>query len=167
MHLHHGSFVLGIASTALAGVVLLSNSFVSSTTAQPMSPDQHLAMLLEEHHAVKQAAQRAQMMAVAYQLDSAGFHDLDESLAAGRMVSGALGTARKARIAVQATMWPHELSDNAARLVTQFQRLEDALRDEDVARAAPAAKEVHDLYHSLSDNTYTILSGAVPSEHSH
>jgi hypothetical protein len=115
------------------------------------------------------AVQKSQAMTVAYQLDGSGLHELDEKLNGGEFVAGALGKVRKARIAVQSTMWPAEMQDTANMLVGEMTELETALRNEDVAGGAPHAKEVHDIAHVLSDGVYTWLStGQAPSEpHGH
>src|SRR5215204_6595402 len=108
------------------------------------------------------AVQRTQAMAVIHQLDTAGLHDLDVALTGGQVPSGALGVVRRGRIAAQATSWPHELEADAAAMAQGMERLEAGLRDEDAAKAQPAAKEVHDLEHDLSDKVYAWLSGAAP-----
>jgi len=112
------------------------------------------------------AVQRTQAMAVIHQLDTAGLHDLDVALTGGQVPSGALGVVRRGRIAAQATSWPHEVEDDAAAMVQAMERLEAGLRDEDAAKAQPAAKEVHDLEHDLSNKVYAWLSGAAaPASH--
>jgi hypothetical protein len=110
-----------------------------------------------------QLAQKAQVMAVTFQLDKSDFHDLDEALAAGTLPAGALGPVRRARIATEATEWPQPLNDKAKELVGHMQALEEALRAEDVAKAAPHAKEVHEVGHDLSNAAYTWLAGEQPS----
>jgi hypothetical protein len=112
--------------------------------------------------------QKTQAMTTAYQLDTSGLHDLDVRMNNGEFVSGALGKVRKARIAVQSTMWPHEMQDTANALVAEMTSLETALRNEDVAGGAPYAKQVHDVAHVLSDGVYTWLStGQAPSAPAH
>ena len=103
-------------------------------------------------------AQKAQVIAVTFQLDKSGFHDLDESLAAGTMPSGALGNVRRARIALVATDWPEAMHETVRELGGHMMALEEALRAEDVAGAAPHAKKVHDVGHDLSAAVYTMLS---------
>ena len=113
-------------------------------------------------------AQKAQVMAVTFQLDKSGFHDLDESLAAGTMPSGALGNVRRARIALMATDWPEAMHELARELGGHMMELEQALRAEDVAGAAPHAKKVHDVGHDLSTAVYTMLStGQAAPAHGH
>lgn len=114
-----------------------------------------------------QLAQKAQVMAVTFQLDKSGFHDLDESLAAGTLPAGALGPVRRARVATEATEWPSALRDTAMKLVHHMKDLEEAIRAEDVAKAAPLAKEVHDVGHDLSAAVYSWLAGEQPSQTKH
>jgi hypothetical protein len=114
------------------------------------------------------AIQRSQVMTTAYQLDSTGLHDLDVKMNSGELVSGALGKVRKARIAVQSTMWPSEMQDTANTLIGEMMALETALRNEDVSGGARHAKEVHDVAHVLADGVYTWLStGQAPALPSH
>jgi hypothetical protein len=113
------------------------------------------------------AAQKAQVMIATYQFNNSGYHELDVKLNAGEFVPGALGSVRRGRIAVQSTMWPHDLQADASALANKMVQLEGALRDEDVPTAAPLAKEMHEMYHGLSDKAYAWLSGAAPAEHGH
>ncbi len=126
-------------------------------------PAQSVAAQADAHH----SAQKAQVMAVTFQLDKSGFHDLEESLAAGTLPSGALGPVRRARIATEATEWPSALHDTSKKLVHHMKELEEALRAENVAKAAPLAKEVHELGHDLSSAVYSWLSGEQPSQTKH
>jgi hypothetical protein len=167
--LHRLSFLAGALTSAAALTIAWSvglgtpPAIAQQTTGQqPMGQE-----TMADTHELEEAIQKTQVIAVAYQLDNAGFHALDESLAAGKMVPGALGTVRRARIAAEATTWPDSMRDTEMKLVAEMRMLEDALRDEKVADAAPHAKAVHDLEHDLSDLAYTWLSGAQPMPHDH
>ena len=116
------------------------------------------AVSADQQESAMRAAQKAQLVAVTYQLDTTGLHDLDESLAAGTMPAGALGKIRRARIATMATDWPDEMRELAGKLGNHMTELEEALRAEDVGRAAPRAKEVHEVAHDLSAAVYAMLS---------
>jgi hypothetical protein len=142
--------------------VVTTLGFGASPTAAQQAPmEQQLAE-------VRAAAQRAQMIATTYQLDSSGLHDLDVALnEQGQLVSGALGKVRKARIATQTTAWPHEMEETAGKLVVQMLLLEQGLRDENVEAAKGPAKEVHDIAHDLSAMTYDQLGGQQPAGHGH
>lgn len=133
----------------VAGVGLTLASVAAPTT--PASAQQDASMM----------AMKAQLMAVTFQLDKSGFHDLDESLAAGTMVPGGLGSVRRARIALMATDWPDELRPMAMELAGHMTELESALRAEDVVAAAPEARAVHDVGHDLSSAVYGYLSGGL------
>jgi hypothetical protein len=149
MKLYRGSLLTGTVAGALIVGVVSILAFARPTEAQM---DLQLAI------------QKSQAMTTAYQLDTSGLHDLDVKLNSGEFVSGALGKVRKARIAVQTTMWPVEMQGTANSLAGEMMELETALRNEDVAAGAPHAKEVHDLAHQLADGAYTWLStGQAPS----
>ena len=112
-----------------------------------------------------QAAVKAQVIAVTFQLDMAGFHDLEDSTAAGAIPRGALGNVRRARIATQATDWPEALRDKATELVSHMMALEDGLRAEDPGVAAQPARHVHEVGHDLSTLVYAWLGGHSASSH--
>jgi len=116
-------------------------------------------------------AQKAQVAHATYQLDSAGLHAIDDGAKAGTIPPGALGSVRKARIAVQATEWPDGLKDMAMDQVASMKALEEAIRTEDPAKVAEPAARVHDSGHDLSDAAYTWLdTGTMPEaghEHMH
>jgi hypothetical protein len=151
MKLHRLSFLAG-AAFAVAAVALASILGFGARTTEAQGD----AMA---------AAQRAQLIAVTYQLDSAGFHQLDETLNSGTFVPGALGTVHRARVAMQSTMWPTDNDEKATadNMVTEMIALEGALRDENVTAAAPHAHQVHELGHKISDQTYAWLSAAMGS----
>lgn len=153
MRLHRLSLFVGAAAGALAVMFASSLGF----GVKPLAAEEDL-------HA---AVQKTQVMAVTYQLDTSGFHDLDEKLNVGEMVSGALGRVRRARIATQATDWPHDLKEPAAKLVGEMMHLEEELRDENVSKAAPHAHEVHELAHDISNQVYAWLTGAAPPADHH
>jgi hypothetical protein len=142
---------------AMAGLVAGATLTLATIayTAPTVSAD-------ESENAMKMA-QKAQVMAVTFQLDKSGLHDIDVSLTAGTMPAGALGNVRRARIATQATDWPESMQGMASDLAGHMIELEEALRAEDVTRAAPLAKKVHDLGHDVSAASYTMLSGGPPA----
>lgn len=139
-------FVAGVAMTVAT----------VTGTARPVGADEsENAMML---------AQKAQVMAVTYQLDKTGLHEIDVSAAEGKLVSGALGSVRRGRIAAEATVWPEALKPLAAETVQAMKDLEEAIRTEDASMVAPPAKAAHDKEHDLSAAVYTWLStGVSPS----
>lgn len=112
-------------------------------------------------------AVKGQLMAVTFQLDKSGLHDLDIATHAGTIPSGALGNVRRARVATMATDWPESMREMATQLGGQMMALEEALRSEDPAAAAPHAKAIHDTAHDVSAAVYTMLSGQTAPAHSH
>ncbi|MFN8632954.1 MAG: hypothetical protein U0893_03800 [Chloroflexota bacterium] len=147
-------FAAGVAMT-LASV----SATVSPVSAQ-MSGDQ--AYML---------AQKAAVAHATFQLDSAGLHGIDEGAHAGTIPAGALGSVRRARIAVQAAEWPDALKDMAMDQVMNMKALEEALRTEDPAKVADPAEKVHEGGHDLSAAVYAWLeTGKAPemgSGHGH
>ena len=144
--------LLFTAAGFLAGVTLTLATSVLPTQSAAAQQDAYLA------------AQKAQVMAVIFMLDTAGLHALDDSLTAGTLPAGALGTIRRARTAVLATDWPAPLSERANELVRRMAELEGELRAEDVAAAAPHGHEVHEVEHDLSALVYDWLrGGSAPS----
>src|SRR3954467_10019770 len=103
-------FVAGVAMTL----------FTIGATAQPVAADQAESAYM--------LAQKAAVAHAIYQLDSAGLHGIDEGAKAGTIPPGALGTIRRARIAVQMAEWPDALKDMAMDQVAAMKTLEDALR---------------------------------------
>ena len=145
---------LSLLVGAIAGALIVGVVSSISLGARPADAQADLQL----------AVQKSQAMTTAYQLDTSGLHELDVKLNSGEFVPGALGKVRKARIAVQSTMWPAEMQDTANNLAGEMMALETALRNEDVAGGAPHAKEVHDIAHVLADGIYTWLStGQAPA----
>jgi hypothetical protein len=143
-------FTAGVAMT-LASV----GATATPATAQ-MTGDQAYAI------AVKAAVNHA-----TYQLDTAGLHALDDASNAGTIPSGALGSVRRARIAVQAAEWPEPLKAKAMSVVDTMKQLEEAIRSEDAAMVAPVAKKAHDDGHDLSAAVYTWLDTGKAPEGGH
>lgn len=114
------------------------------------------------------AAQKAQVIATTFQLDNSDFHDIDVQAAEGKIMPGALGYVRRARVATQATEWPDALKPMANDLVNQMKMLEEAIRSEDASKVAEPAKKVHDVEHDLSAAVYTWLeTGQAPASGGH
>jgi hypothetical protein len=65
-------------------------------------------------------AQKAQVASTTFQLDKSSFHDIDVQASEGKIMAGALGNVRRARVATQATEWPDALKPMADDLVTQM-----------------------------------------------
>jgi hypothetical protein len=140
----------------VVGAVLTLTTVATPVPAASAQPDAH------------HTAQKAQVIATIYHLDKSGLHALDESLAAGTIPSGALGNVRRARIAAMATDWPEPTRETARKVIDAMGELETALRAEDVEKAAPLAKDVHEHEHDLSAATYDWLAGgAAPAHSSH
>ena len=142
-------FVAGIAMTVAA-----IGSAASPASAQ--MPD-----------AGMMAAQKAQVIATTYQLDTSKLHDIEEQSKAGTILPGALGYVRRARIAAQATEWPDGLKPMATELVANMKTLEEAIRSEDASKVVDPATKVHEGGHDLSAAVYTWLETGKAPEAGH
>jgi len=142
-------FVAGVAMTVAA-----IGSAASPASAQ--MPD-----------AGMMAAQKAQVIATTYQLDTSKLHDIEEQSKAGTILSGALGYVRRARIAAQATEWPDGLKPMATTLVADMKTLEEAIRSEDASKVVDPATKVHEGGHDLSAAVYTWLETGKAPEAGH
>jgi hypothetical protein len=125
--------------------------------------------LQTEVHEAHAAARKAQLLAAAYQLDNAGLHGIDVTAneEARLPAAGTLGRVRKARIAVQTTMWPDNLKEQAEGLVHHLMELESGLRDESLESIKGPAKESHDVAHGLADGAYAWLGESAPAHAEH
>jgi hypothetical protein len=150
-------FVKKLSLTAAgfaAGVAMTVATFGSS--AQPVGADQAEAAYL--------LAQKAQVGSTTYQLDTAGLHGVEDASKAGTIPAGALGSVRRARIAVQTTEWPEPLKAMATEQVEMMKALEEAIRTEDAAKVVEPATKAHDVGHDLSAAVYTWLeTGTAPT----
>ena len=144
-------FVAGVAMTV---------AMIGSSVA-PASADQGDAALV--------AAQKAQVIATTFQLETSNLHDIEEQSKAGTIMPGALGYVRRARIATQATDWPEGLKPMATALVADMRALEEAIRTEDASKVVEPATKVHNVGHDLSAAVYPWLeTGRAPdSGHGH
>jgi hypothetical protein len=161
MKLDRFSLLMGAAASALVfATSALIGLSAPATSAQMPTMDQQVTELRQMASNAQAAAQRAQVIATVYQLDTSGLHDLDVSVSNGTLPPGALGRVRRARMAVQATTWPEPLRETVSSLTAEMVKLEEALRDESVSRAAGPAHETHEIGHRLSDQAYGWLSGS-------
>lgn len=158
------SALTGALGAALAlGLVAVLAPPATPVGAQLTSVDAAMEALRQEAHQARAAAERAQVLAVVYQVDGAGLHDLDESVQAGAIPAGSLGRVRRTRIAVESVAWPQSIRETAHELAAHLRQLESAIRDEDVEAATGPAHEAHEVGHDLSGAAYAWLSGAQPS----
>lgn len=106
------------------------------------------------------STQTAQMLAISFVLGPSGFERLDNALAAGAPPPGALRTVSQARTAVLATTWPEPLRPTASDLGLALADLEDALRVEDVGRAALSSGAARGTWRALAEGLDTWLNEA-------
>lgn len=85
-------------------------------------------------------------------MDTAGFHEIEESLAAGDPIDPSfLGTVLRVEKVLTNTEWPEELSPGVEQFLVSLHEFQTALEADDAAEAAPLATAVHDEGHELSE----------------
>jgi len=85
-------------------------------------------------------------------MDTAGFHGIAESLAAGEPIDpGSLSAATRVHKILASTEWPAELNEAVEHFVATLGEFEAALEADDAAAATPLAETVHDEQHELSE----------------
>jgi 4-alpha-glucanotransferase len=106
-----------------------------------------------EAHAVEagEQAQAFQVATTLYLLDTAGFHEMDESINQESTIQPEYaGTVSRARRMVALTAWPEDLHESAAALGETLEAYAAALADDDVDAAKPLATQAHEQQHELS-----------------
>jgi len=85
-------------------------------------------------------------------MDTAGFHGIAESLAAGDPIDpSALTAATRVRKILSSTEWPAELGEAVDHFLATLGELQAALEADDAAAATAIAETVHDEQHELSE----------------
>ena len=93
-------------------------------------------------------------------LDSAGLHDIDDSINDdGEIPADARTIARKAETVTRLTAWPEELQASADTLAGVFADMVAALGGDepDLTAAGEAAKSAHDVEHDFSGQVWEYL----------
>ena len=86
-------------------------------------------------------------------MDTAGFHGIAESLAAGDPIDPtALGAITRVHKVLSSTAWPEELHEALDHFLATLEEFQAALEADDAAAAAPLAETVHDEQHELSES---------------
>jgi len=86
-----------------------------------------------------------------YIMDSAGFHDMDDTLNETATVDPAyLSSVTRVRKIVAQTAWPEELHAQAEAFADVLARFAEALEADDGEAAAGLATEAHDVQHDFS-----------------
>jgi plastocyanin len=91
-------------------------------------------------------------------VDSAGFHGMAESIAAGEVSSRYLGTVQNVLAVVESVYWPNSLLAEAAAFSSSLNDLADDLSDNDEEAAIDSSDEAHHTQHDLSHAAYHWLS---------
>jgi len=85
-------------------------------------------------------------------MDTAGFHGIAESLAAGEPIDpGSLSAATRVHKILSSTEWPAELSEAVEHFLATLGEFQAALEADDAVAGAPLAEAVHDEQHELSE----------------
>lgn len=93
-------------------------------------------------------------------LDSAGLHEIDESINNENEIPGdAVTVALRMRAVVALTEWPSDLEDMANRLEGLFGEMHEALDADnpDMAKVKQVVADVHDVEHDLSHAAWEYL----------
>jgi len=102
---------------------------------------------VEESHSPRFGVAMAQFV-----MDTAGFHGIAESLAAGDPIDlSALGVVTRVHKILSSTEWPAELHEAVNNFLGRLQEFHASLEVDDAAAAAPLAETVHDEAHQLSE----------------
>ncbi len=153
--------LLSIGALTLA-VVAATSIAVRSSGAQPTATtEERLAALEAKVATLGQEAKAGQLAAVTVAVqvvDGAGLHGMEDSLKAGDLKAGYLGTVRRTRLVTASTAWPAELQAGARELLHDLEALQRALEAEDVPAATEAATAAHDSGHDLSNAVYALLA---------
>jgi hypothetical protein len=109
----------------------------------------------DEEHAASTAVvmqpQVFKVVAVAYLMDTAGFHGMDERLNdGGQIEAGDAGTVNRVGSVLAAIDWPDELKAQAEELQATLAEYAEALSNDDVEAAKPLATQAHEQQHGLS-----------------
>jgi hypothetical protein len=88
-------------------------------------------------------------------MDEAGFHDTEDSIAAGEIPGDAGSTALKMQAVIIATDWPGDLEDQADELAQVMAEAAVAYDAGDAAAALPHAEAVHDVEHEFSSAAWS------------
>jgi hypothetical protein len=148
-------------STVLKKIAMVTSGFVAGVALTLVTVGaQTPTVAADEAQVAHMAAMKAQVMHTTYQLDSSGFHALDQSLQGGTLPPGSFGTVQRARVMAEATEWPDDLKQLATDEIAQLKLLETALKNEDVEAAKDPSHQVHEVGHDLSAKAYAWLGGA-------
>ena len=110
------------------------------------------------------------MLAALDILGSAQLHHMHKMLVqeGGGIEPAWLGSLRNARTAVAVVDWPEGLHEMVADFLEQSMHFEEALAEDDVARAAETVVPAHGSFHVLSGAGFTFLAeqaGLTAGEH--
>ncbi|MGH2620748.1 MAG: hypothetical protein ACRDHG_09290, partial [Anaerolineales bacterium] len=118
-----------------------------NTSVAGLSATLEQLVAAEESHAPRFDIAMAQFVA-----DTAGFHGIAESLAAGDPIDpSALAAATRVHKILSSTEWPAELSEAVEHFLATLAEFQAALEADDAAAATPLAETVHDEQHELSE----------------
>ncbi len=99
-------------------------------------------------------------------MDTAGFHGIAKSLAAGDPIDpSALSAATRVHRILSSSEWPAELHEAVEHFLATLEEFRAALEADDAAAAAPLAEAVHDEAHELSEMVDGWLGAAVQEHH--
>lgn len=95
-------------------------------------------------------------------LDSAGMHEIDESVNTKKEIPPtAQNTALHMQTVVLVTEWPSDLKSPAKKMADLFGKMAETLDSPqpDMAKVGPAVKAAHDAWHDFSEAVWEHLAG--------
>lgn len=107
----------------------------------------------QETHAVEAGdqGQAFQVATALYLFDTAGFHEMDESINQENTIQPEfLGAVERTRRLLALTAWPEPLHEDVKSLEDTLESFAAALAEDDVEAAKPLATQAHERQHDLS-----------------
>jgi hypothetical protein len=151
---------------ALLGTLLIVALLSPGRTGARLSEERiaslegQLAHLRSEVEALGANARAAALLSANGYLLDAQFHAMDEAIGAGSVDPRYISTVSEIRTVVGATQWPSELAAAASAFANAAARLEESLAAENMAAAALAAADTHDVQHALTHAIFGYLGAA-------
>jgi hypothetical protein len=162
------TLLLGLAVVGLLTACATDNTAISNLDAKVTALEARVdALSTPSAEAEMHEASAFEVASAQYVMDSAGFHQMDESLNETKTVDPAYAsTVTKVRKVLTHLTWPDELKEEGEAFVVKLTDFQEALEADDGESAATLATEVHEAQHALSHSIDDWL-GEAGGEHDH
>lgn len=152
--------VVALMAFAVGALFVAACSDDDNTDAQASSAADQAAL-----DAVKDQATKAQILAAETVFRVDAMHELDDQIGDATEIDTSWeGRVTRMRRATASVVWPDEMKDEAATLLTKLQSLETALKNENLDDAKTYAPEAHDAWHELDHMAYPYIAGEAAEE---